>query len=79
MLEYPEPVVKTKYFHGGGTSYKLYVKNNKIYVPTALQYRTIKWYHDMLPSWSKKDGRNHRTLHMVAKNARTNQRFGQEV
>ena len=48
MLEYPDPIVKPKYFHGGGTSYKLYVKNNKIYVPRALQYRTIKWYHDML-------------------------------
>ena len=48
MLEYPEPILKTKNFHGGGITYRLYVKQEKIYIPKKLQRRTIKWYHDML-------------------------------
>ena len=61
MLSYPDSILETKNFHGGGKTYKLIVTKNrnkrkmnsgicqqKICVPKTLQRRTIEWYHEML-------------------------------
>ena len=54
ILSYPNSMLETKNFHGGGKSYKLVVKKSKngeipkICVPKTLQKRMIDWYHEML-------------------------------
>ena len=54
ILSYPESILETKNFHGGGKTYQLIVTRKetngkqKICVPKTLQKKTINWYHEML-------------------------------
>ena len=54
MLSYPDSILETKNFHGGGKTYQLIVMRKetngkqKICVPKILQKKTINWYHKML-------------------------------
>ena len=48
-----QKLVSNKYyildtFHGGDQNHRLICQNNKIFLPTALQKRTVDWYHEML-------------------------------
>ena len=35
-------------FRGGDKDHRLICRNNKICLPTALQKKTVEWYHEML-------------------------------
>ena len=35
-------------FRGGDKDHRLIFRNNKICLPTALQKKTVDWYHEML-------------------------------
>ena len=35
-------------FRGGNQNHRLICQNRNTYLPTALQKKTVDWYHDML-------------------------------